>query len=46
LISPEIVGTAKVVNSRPRSGSKRSIAPSSAMLAIWARSSYGSAPRR
>src|SRR5919202_6980786 len=36
---------AYVVNSRPRSGSKRSIARSRPMLATWTRSSSGSVPR-
>ena len=40
--SPRIVGTAKLLNAAPRSGSKRSIAFRSPMLATCSRSSVGS----
>jgi hypothetical protein len=42
LISPATVGVAKVVNSFPRSGSKRSIALISPRKPTWTMSSSGS----
>src|SRR5680860_417915 len=46
LSSPRMVGEANAVKGMPRSGSKRSIAPSRPRLATWSRSSKDSlAPR-